>query len=81
MVSQQKSACLSSDLHMNILQSIMGSISSSFIKKLDAVQNNSLREIFQKQREAKIPIEQLREKAEIESVEDRLKKMNERFFE
>jgi hypothetical protein len=60
---------------------LIDTISPSFIKKLDAVQNNSLRAIFQKHWEEKIPIEQLREKAGIESVEERLKKLNERFFE
>jgi hypothetical protein len=60
---------------------IIDSISPSFLKKLEAIQNNSLRAIFQMNWEEKIPVEELRRKAKVESIKERLKKLNELYIE
>ncbi len=60
---------------------LVDSISPSFLKKLEAIQNNSLRAIFQIKWEEKILIEELWRKANVESIKERLNKLNEKYIE
>jgi hypothetical protein len=64
---------------------IIGSVSQSFIKKLEAIQNNALRAIYQESwedmREVGNRPEDLREKSKIQTIENRLKQLNERYIE
>ena len=58
---------------------IIDSISQSFIKKLEAIQNNVLRIIFQTKWD-ELSTNELRENANIIRIEDRLKTLNKRYL-
>ena len=58
---------------------IIDSISKSFLKKLEAIQNNTLRIIFKKKWD-EMKTDELRERANVSTIEDRLRIINENYL-